>query len=206
MPPAPKTRFELPDIKKVVADVTKRFYTTNLNKISSGGYSTVKDLLDNQEDVLKIVKEQPADRQKGMMNAIFYALSDHPNTHKVSYYNYFQVLKSKDPKYVEHMKKEEEKKAVPAKPVKAKATKAKAKPEVLENKIVSTAQEVKPEVKPKRKYTKKIKDTIEEVVNEIQDHIKTKKDKCVKDEEKKISELKAALKKHLKMLKDELLK
>jgi len=111
MPPAPKTKFEPLTVKKVVADVTKRFYTTSLNKIASGGFSTIKQLLDNQEKVLEIVKDQPADRQKGMMNAIFYALSDHPNEHKKTYYNYFQILKKKDPKYVEYMKKESEKPA-----------------------------------------------------------------------------------------------
>jgi len=112
MPPAPKIKFETLTVKKVVADVSKRFYTTSLNKIASGGFSTIKELLDNQEKVLEIVKSQPADRQKGMMNAIFYAVSDHPNEHKKTYYNYFQILKKRDPKYVEHMKKEQEK--VPA--------------------------------------------------------------------------------------------
>ena len=174
MPAPPKTKFETLTVKKVVADVTKRFYVTNLNKIASAGFSTVKGLLDNQADVLKIVKDQPADRQKGMMNAIFYAVSDHPNTQKVTYYNYFQVLKGKDPKYVEHKKKEEEKKAAAPPPAPA------------------------PAEKPKRKYTKTEKfyaqkrlnpDT--KRMNALEKALNVKKAKLAKEAAK---ELKAILK------------
>jgi len=186
MPSAPKIRFEPLTVKKVVADVTKKFYVTNLNKIADAGFPTTKGLLENQEDVLKVVKDQPAERQKGMMNAIFYALSDHPNTHKVTYYNYFQVLKGKDPKYVEHQKKEEEKKAAappaPAAPAKRKYTKT--------DKFYAQTR-----LKNKQK-------TPDEVAAEILAFQKEKRVKDKKKSEDKLKKLDEALQKRLKKIRD----
>ena len=168
MPPAPSVLFENPGVKKVVADTTRRFYMTCLNKIATQGYPNIKALLDNQAEVVTYVKSQPGDRQKGFMNAIFYALSDHPNEHKKVYYNYFQELKKRDPRYVAYQASQAPAPAhapapAPAKPAKRKYTKSekwlnqarfkKAKPEVK--------PEVKVEVKAKKtKKTKVIEHTV----------------------------------------------
>lgn len=175
MPPAPKTRFEPLTVKKVVADVTKKIYTTYLNKTAEGGYPTVDSLIAHPTEVLALVKATPPERQKTFMNAIFYAVSDHPNEHKKEYYNFFQTLKKKDPKYQAYqaVKEEEAKKAEEA---------------------------PKPEVKQKRKYVRKAKVTPASVPASApapasapkkskSDQMKSKRTKIMNERRKKLKDL-----------------
>ena len=92
--------FELIEVSKdtTLAKSSKKTYRTHLNKLSKEGYDTVQKLIDNDEEVVKVIKELYEDKSKReirvMISAIFYILTDtefikSPN----AYYEYFQLLK-----------------------------------------------------------------------------------------------------------------
>jgi hypothetical protein len=98
--------FELIDVSKdaTLATSSRKTYRTHLNKLSKEGYDTVQKLIDNDEDVVKVIKELYEGKSKReirvMISAIFYILCDtefikSPN----AYYAYFQELK--EPTYIE---------------------------------------------------------------------------------------------------------
>jgi hypothetical protein len=92
--------FELIEVSKdaTLAKSSRKTYRTHLNKLSKEGYDTVQKLIDNDEEVVKVIKELYEDKSKReirvMISAIFYILTDtefikSPN----AYYEYFQLLK-----------------------------------------------------------------------------------------------------------------
>ena len=98
--------FELIEVSKdaTLAKSSQKTYKTHLNKLFKEGYDTVQKLIDNDEEVVKVIKELYEDKSKReirvMISAIFYILCDtefikSPN----AYYDYFQSLK--EPTYTE---------------------------------------------------------------------------------------------------------
>ena len=121
--------FDITTIKKTVADSTKKLYKSYLNKLATQGYETPASLLENQEDVLEYIKTTPATYYKSFMNAIFFAISDYPNTEKKIFYDFFQELKKADPRLQAYKEKKKEEEAHPKKEGKLRKKKAVVKEE-----------------------------------------------------------------------------
>jgi hypothetical protein len=118
--------FDSSSVKKVVADSTRKLYKTYLNKLATQGFETPAELLANQKDILEYIKTTPPAYYKSFMNAIFFAISEYPNTEKKIFYDFFQELKKADPRLQEYKKKKAEEEAHPkktAKPRKKKVAK-----------------------------------------------------------------------------------
>jgi hypothetical protein len=90
--------FESFTVKKEITKNTLSSYKSRLNRLATAGYSTVDSLVNNQDDIIQIVKDSGGDsdperhKKRIFMSAIFYALSDLDNSHKKKYHAYFQTI------------------------------------------------------------------------------------------------------------------
>lgn len=100
MPPKPKFAT---DYAKMVSSKDEplspasiAIYKAALNKIAATGYSTKDDLIKNQKDVVKVIKDEfPTDAKRRVaLSAVFRVLQDIPLNNKMAYYNLFQESKN----------------------------------------------------------------------------------------------------------------
>jgi len=82
------TKFEIPTIEDIKSKTIKisswKIYRTYLNKLAAAGYTTVQSLLDNQAEIVKIVKDAnlSKDVSRRWMSAIIWCISDYPEKNK----------------------------------------------------------------------------------------------------------------------------
>ena len=98
---APKPKFAI-DYSKLVSNQGQPLSTTSiaiykaaLNKIAATGYRDRDDLLNRQDEVIKVIADEFPTPQKRRvaLSAVFRVLGDIPNDKRVKYYEFFQKCK-----------------------------------------------------------------------------------------------------------------
>ena len=96
----PKSKFEVPTIQsKVVTSTTLKIYKSKLNKLADQNILRVSDILQNQDKVIEIAKQDTDNHPAKMrlfLSAVFYVLSDVPLEAKLKLYNAFQNYKDEE--------------------------------------------------------------------------------------------------------------